>query len=196
MSYESYRNEPPLSPAAAGASAGPYAWSWPAAAPMWRCDYAGNAQAAARKPPPPAGRWGPRRCAVRADVADAAAVKALVEQRLEAFGRIHILVNNAGITRDKLALQMKEEEFDAVVDTNLKGAFLCMKAAYRPMMRQRYRPYRQPEQRGGPARQRRPGQLCRQQGRAHRHEQVPGQGAGLPERHCQRWWPPASSRRI
>ena len=62
----------------------------------------------------------------------------MVKQVIETFGSLHILVNNAGITRDKLALQMKEEEFDAVVDTNLKGAFLCMKAAYRPMMKQRY----------------------------------------------------------
>ena len=70
--------------------------------------------------------------------ADAAAVDAMVKQVIETFGSLHILVNNAGITKDKLALQMKEEEFDAVVDTNLKGAFLCMKAAYRPMMKQRY----------------------------------------------------------
>ena len=76
--------------------------------------------------------------AVQADVADAAAVDAMVKQVIETFGSLHILVNNAGITKDKLALQMKEEEFDAVVDTNLKGAFLCMKAAYRPMMKQRY----------------------------------------------------------
>ena len=76
--------------------------------------------------------------AVQADVADAAAVDAMVKQVIETFGSLHILVNNAGITKDKLALQMKEEEFDAVVDTNLKCAFLCMKAAYRPMMKQRY----------------------------------------------------------
>ena len=54
------------------------------------------------------------------------------------FGRLDILVNNAGITKDNLALRIKDADFDAVVDTNLKGAFLCMKAAYRPMMKQRY----------------------------------------------------------
>ena len=76
--------------------------------------------------------------AVQADVADAAAVDAMVKEVAARFGRVDILVNNAGITRDKLALQMKEEDFDAVLDTNLKGAFLCMKAVYRPMMKQRY----------------------------------------------------------
>ena len=76
--------------------------------------------------------------AVQADVADAAAVDAMVKEAAARFGRVDILVNNAGITRDKLALQMKEEDFDAVLDTNLKGAFLCMKAVYRPMMKQRY----------------------------------------------------------
>ena len=100
-------------------------------------NYAGNAQAA--KDVAAACRaLGVESFAVRADVADAAAVDAMVKQVIETFGSLHILVNNAGITRDKLALQMKEEEFDAVVDTNLKGAFLCMKAAYRPMMKQRY----------------------------------------------------------
>ena len=50
----------------------------------------------------------------------------------------HILVNNAGITRDNLAMMLKEEDFDAVIETNLKGAFLCMKAAARPMMKAKF----------------------------------------------------------
>lgn len=54
------------------------------------------------------------------------------------FGRIDILVNNAGITRDGLLLMMKETDFDAVVDTNLRGAFLCMKAVARQMVKQRW----------------------------------------------------------
>ena len=54
------------------------------------------------------------------------------------FGRIDILVNNAGITRDSLMLRMKEEDWDAVLDTNLKSAFLCCKEAARRMVRQRY----------------------------------------------------------
>ena len=75
--------------------------------------------------------------AVQGNVADADAVKALFDAALEKFGAIDILVNNAGITRDNLLMLHKEEDFDAVVDTNLKGAFLCMKAAVRPMMKQR-----------------------------------------------------------
>lgn len=76
--------------------------------------------------------------AVQADVSGSAAAGAMVKAVIERFGRLDILVNNAGITRDKLALQMKNEDLDAVLDTNLKGAFYCMRAAYRPMMKQRY----------------------------------------------------------
>ena len=72
------------------------------------------------------------------DVTDEDAVNAFIKQVTEEVGHINILVNNAGITRDGLTLQMKEEDFDAVLDTNLKGAFCCCKAVYRPMMRQRY----------------------------------------------------------
>ena len=75
--------------------------------------------------------------AYAADVADmdqaAAAVKALIAD----LGGIDILVNNAGITRDNLLLRMKEEEWDAVLATNLKGAFACAKAVARPMMKAR-----------------------------------------------------------
>ena len=76
--------------------------------------------------------------ALRCGVTDTGQVKALMDAALGKFGRIDILVNNAGITRDGLLAMMKEPDFDAVVDTNLKGAFLCMKAAVRPMMKQRY----------------------------------------------------------
>ena len=75
--------------------------------------------------------------AYQCDVADFAAAKAVVAQVKKDFGTVDILVNNAGITRDGLTLQMKEEDFNAVLDTNLKGAFCCCKAVYRPMMRQR-----------------------------------------------------------
>ena len=75
---------------------------------------------------------------VRADVTDADAVKALMDTARQEFGRIDILVNNAGITRDNLALLLKEEDFDKVLETNLKGAFLCSKAVCRPMMKQRF----------------------------------------------------------
>ena len=76
--------------------------------------------------------------AIQADVADAAACEAMVKEVISTFGSLQILVNNAGITRDNLALSISEADFDAVLDTNLKGAFHCCKAAYRPMMRQRY----------------------------------------------------------
>ena len=61
----------------------------------------------------------------------------MIDEARAAFGSVDILVNNAGITCDKLAARMKPEDFDAVVDTNLKGAFLYTKAALRPMMRAR-----------------------------------------------------------
>ena len=81
---------------------------------------------------------GVKALALRCNVADAGEVKAMMDTALAEFGRIDILVNNAGITRDGLLMMMKEEDFDAVLDTNLKGAFLCMKAATRTMMKQRY----------------------------------------------------------
>ena len=56
----------------------------------------------------------------------------------DAFGRIDILVNNAGLTRDNLMMRMKEDEFDEVIDTNLKGTYLCTRAALRPMIRARW----------------------------------------------------------
>ena len=76
--------------------------------------------------------------AIRGDVSDPAAAKALIDAAVKELGGLHILVNNAGITRDNLALVMKEEDFDAVIATNLRGAFLTMKAAARPMMKARY----------------------------------------------------------
>lgn len=76
--------------------------------------------------------------ALQGDVTDAQAAKVLVDTAVKEMGALDILVNNAGITRDGLAMTMKEEDFDAVVATNLKGAFLCAKAAARPMMRARY----------------------------------------------------------
>lgn len=82
-------------------------------------------------------RQGGEALAVRADVTSAEAVAALVETTMNQYGRIDALINNAGITRDTLMLRMKEEDWDAVLTTNLKGAFLCSKAVLRPMMRQR-----------------------------------------------------------
>ena len=75
---------------------------------------------------------------VPADVADETAATEMVEKTVEAFGAIDILVNNAGITRDGLLLRMKEEDWDAVLNTNLKGVFHCSKAAAKFMMKKRY----------------------------------------------------------
>ncbi|MEA4955417.1 MAG: 3-oxoacyl-[acyl-carrier-protein] reductase [Pseudoflavonifractor sp.] len=94
--------------------------------------YAGNA-AAAQETADNTGAL-----AVQADAADPAGAQALVSAALASFGRVEILVNNAGITRDGLLMTMKEEAFDAVLDTNLKGAFFTMKEVCRPMMKQRW----------------------------------------------------------
>ena len=71
------------------------------------------------------------------DVADKKAVEAVSAQIFADFGKVDILVNNAGITRDGLAMRMSEEDWDAVVDTNLKGAFNFIQAVMRPMIKQR-----------------------------------------------------------
>lgn len=76
--------------------------------------------------------------AVKADVSREEDANALIRAAVERLGGIDILVNNAGVTRDNLIIQLTDEEFDAVLDTNLKGAFHCMRAACRPMMKQRF----------------------------------------------------------
>src|SRR5262245_16353377 len=75
--------------------------------------------------------------AVQADISKPDEVERLFKGVLERYGRIDILVNNAGITRDTLLLRMKEDDFDAVIDTNLRGVYLCTKAALRPMTKAR-----------------------------------------------------------
>jgi len=75
--------------------------------------------------------------AIQADVSKTDSVKNMVDQTLERFGSIDILVNNAGITRDNLLMRMKEDEWDDVLNINLKGVFLCTKGVTRQMMRQR-----------------------------------------------------------
>ena len=76
--------------------------------------------------------------AVADDVSAADDAAALIDAAFSAFGRVDVLVNNAGITRDGLVARMSEADFDAVIDVNLKGAFLCCKAVARIMMRQRW----------------------------------------------------------
>ncbi|PLT34243.1 3-oxoacyl-[acyl-carrier-protein] reductase [Bacillus sp. V5-8f] len=75
--------------------------------------------------------------AVQCDVSNAESVTSMVKSVIDEFGSLDILVNNAGITRDNLLMRMKEEEWDSVINTNLKGVFLCTKAVTRQMMKQR-----------------------------------------------------------
>jgi 3-oxoacyl-[acyl-carrier protein] reductase len=80
---------------------------------------------------------GGQAAAIQADVSDADQVERLIEGTLARFGRLDYLVNDAGITRDNLLLRMGEADWDAVLDVNLKGTFLCTKAAVRRMLRQK-----------------------------------------------------------
>lgn len=81
---------------------------------------------------------GGRALAVQADVGDAAEVERLFSRATEAFGTVDVLVNNAGVARDALLLRMSEADWDTVVDTSLKAAFLCTRAALRGMLRARW----------------------------------------------------------
>jgi 3-oxoacyl-[acyl-carrier protein] reductase len=75
--------------------------------------------------------------AIKCDVSNSEEVSAMVKETVEVFGKLDILVNNAGITRDNLLMRMKEDEWDDVININLKGVFLCTKAVTRQMMKQR-----------------------------------------------------------
>ncbi|MBH1962862.1 MAG: 3-oxoacyl-ACP reductase FabG [Comamonadaceae bacterium] len=74
----------------------------------------------------------------RLDVNDAAAAEALIDSIVKEHGELHVLVNNAGITRDMLAMRLKDDDWDSVLDTNLKAVFRTSRAVIRPMMKQRY----------------------------------------------------------
>ncbi|HSI66951.1 MAG TPA: 3-oxoacyl-[acyl-carrier-protein] reductase [Planococcus sp. (in: firmicutes)] len=80
---------------------------------------------------------GGKAIAFKANVADAVAVKSMVDEAIKNFGSVDILVNNAGITRDNLMMRMKDDEWDDVININLKGVFICTKAVTRQMMKQR-----------------------------------------------------------
>lgn len=81
---------------------------------------------------------GAKALAVVGNVTVSADADRMIDAAMEAFGRVDILVNNAGITRDGLVMRMKDEEWDAVLGVNLKGAFLCTRAAFKVMSKQRY----------------------------------------------------------
>ncbi|CAH1059275.1 3-oxoacyl-[acyl-carrier-protein] reductase [Paenibacillus pseudetheri] len=100
-------------------------------------NYAGS-EAAANETVARIAELGSEGIALRGDVGNSEQAESLVKEVLNTWGRIDIVVNNAGITRDNLIMRMKEEEFDQVIETNLKGVFNCLKAATRPMMKQRY----------------------------------------------------------
>ena len=99
-------------------------------------NYRANASAAGAVVEEIRGRGG-EALAVGADVSDFDQARQLVEATLEAYGTVDILVNNAGIARDTLLMRMSEQDWDAVIDTNLKGAFNCIKAVQRTMLRKR-----------------------------------------------------------
>ena len=81
---------------------------------------------------------GGKALAVVGNVTVSADVERMIDAATEAFGRVDILVNNAGITRDGLLMRMKDDDWDAVLDVNLKGAFLCTRAVFKVMSKQRY----------------------------------------------------------
>ena len=81
---------------------------------------------------------GGKACAFRLDVADAEAVAAFFKERIKDQVELDVLVNNAGITKDGLMLRMKDEDFDRVIQTNLRGAFVCVREAAKIMTRQRH----------------------------------------------------------
>ena len=100
-------------------------------------NYRTNAEAA-REVVEAIGAQGGQAMAVQADVGDADDAKRLIKAAQTTYGGLDILVNNAGTTRDTLLARMSEDDWDLVINTNLKGAFNCTKAAIRPMMRQRH----------------------------------------------------------
>ena len=75
---------------------------------------------------------------IKLDVTDGAAVDATIDHIVKTYGGLQVLVNNAGITRDQLAMRMKDDDWDAVLDTNLKAVFRLSRAVLRPMMKQRF----------------------------------------------------------
>ena len=83
-------------------------------------------------------KMGRKAVAIQADVKDVSSVASMVEEVKKTFGRIDILVNNAGVTRDGLIMRMKDEDWETVIDTNLRGVFQCTKAVSKIMMKQRY----------------------------------------------------------
>ncbi|MBR6642857.1 MAG: 3-oxoacyl-[Lachnospiraceae bacterium] len=100
-------------------------------------NFAGNEEAA-KQTEDICAAYGVNTLVIKADVANAAECKEMVEKVKERFSKIDILVNNAGITKDKLMIGMSETDFTEVINTNLKGSFLCMQLVSKLMIKQRY----------------------------------------------------------
>ena len=132
---------------------------------------------------------------VKGDVGKTETAQSCVDEAINRFGQIDILVNNAGKTADNLLVRMSDEEWDTVIETNLRSTFLLTRAALRPMLRAALRPHHQHHQRRRPRRQRRPDQLLGGQGGPDRLHPVAG-ARGRQSR-ASRSTPsrPASSRR-
>ncbi len=124
--------------------------------------------------------------AVQCNVSEFAKAGELMDYVVKKYGRVDILVNNAGITRDNLLMKMSEEDFDAVINTNLKGAFNCIKHDLPTDVKAEERTDRQYLLRFRRDGQRGPGQLQRVQGRCDRHDQGGSQRAGKQRHHLQR----------
>lgn len=117
--------------------------------------------------------------AYQCNVADADAVAAVIKEIVKDFGGIQILVNNAGITKDKLVPMMKAADFDAVIDTNLKGAFYMTKGVYPLFLKQKGGKDYQYQLRFRSDRQPRAGKLFRIQGRGNRADKIRCKGTGF-----------------
>ena len=102
------------------------------------CSHEGGLPAAQQTADNLAHDYGVQAIAIAADVSREDEAKRLIDGAISAFGRVDILVNNAGITRDGLIMRMKEADFDAVINVNLKGTFNCCKAVAKPFMKQRH----------------------------------------------------------
>lgn len=123
--------------------------------------------------------------AYQCNVANTADVDAMIKDVIKRYGSLDILVNNAGITRDNLIMKMSEEDFDAVIDANLKGCFNTIKAVSRQMLKQRAGRIINITSVSGILGNAGPGKLCSIQGGHHRSYQDHGKRAGKPRYHGQ-----------
>jgi 3-oxoacyl-[acyl-carrier protein] reductase len=168
------------SPALRAASAAPSRWSWPSAVPSVVGTATSEAGAAGISEALAAFGW-----RASCSTSPTGGARRRHRRHRQGHGGLHVLVNNAGITRDGLAMRMKDDDWDAVLDTNLKAVFRACRVAMRPMMKQRYGRIINITSVVGASRQPRPGQLCGGQGRRGRHDARAGPRTGQPQHHGQ-----------